>query len=88
MIKKEFVGELRNVTCRGYKKRDGSDGVGYSLLIEVEDGSSYTLDTCMEVFNAYSQGKIAKGVQCIFREAFEPKYQYNNSNIYEVVPVK
>lgn len=87
MINVNFEGELRNVTTKGYKKRDGSDAVAYNLLVETKD-ASYQLNTCMEVFNNFSQGKIAKGMICNFQAMYEPKFQYNNFEVYNVVPAK
>lgn len=87
MINVSFEGELRNVTVRGFKKRDGSDGVAYNLLLETKD-SSYMLNSCMEVFDAFSKGEIAKGMMCRFQAMYEPKFQYNNFEVYNVVPVK
>lgn len=87
MINVIFEGELRNVSTRGFKKRDGSDGVAYNVLVETKD-SSYLLPTCMDVFNDFSQGKIQKGMICNFQAEYEPKFQYNNFTIYGVSPIK
>ena len=83
MISVKFNGELRSVSIREFTKRDGSKGYSYPIMIETTD-TSYTLNTTVDVYNAFVHGQLVKGQKCEFMADYEPRFQYNNFNIKEV----
>lgn len=76
-------GELRNVTMNEFKKRDGSDGVGYNVLVEGLTGTKL-FPTTVEVYNAFVQGKIKKADICEFDCVYNPNYKFNQLEVQGV----
>ena len=77
MITVNFKAELRKVSLKEFTKKDGSKGFAYPMMIETSD-SSYNVNTNVDVYNAFVQGKIEKGQVYIFQAEYEPRFQYNN----------
>lgn len=84
-MKVKFSGELRSVSLREFNKRDGSKGYSYPLLVETE-GESYSFNANVETYNNFVKGFLEKGMMCDFVAEYNPRFQYNNFNILEVVP--
>lgn len=84
-MKVAFIGELRSVSLREFNKRDGSKGYGYPLLVE-SDGASYTFNATVDIYNNFVKGVLQKGMECKFVAEYNPRFQYNNFNITEIIP--
>lgn len=84
-MKVKFSGELRSVSLREFNKRDGSKGYSYPLLVE-SDGEAFTFNATVEVYNNFTKGFLEKGMMCDMVAEYNPRFQYNNFNIVEVVP--
>lgn len=80
MIVTNFKGELRSVGLKEFKKRDGTTGYGYPLLVEC-GADSYQFNTTVDVYNAFVKGELVKGSECVFTAEFEPRFQYNNFTV-------
>lgn len=80
MIDVTFNGELRSVGLREFKKRDGSNGYSYPMLVEC-GADSYQFDSTVDMYNAFVKGELKKGLNYDFKAEFEPRFQYNNFKI-------
>ena len=84
-MKVNFKGELRSVGLREFKKRDGSTGYAYPLLVEC-GSESYEFSSNVNTYNDFSRGMLEKGMICEFVADYNPRFQYNNFTIVDVVP--
>lgn len=83
-MKVNFKGELRRVEARDFTRKDGTTGTSYNLLVEC-GADSFQFPTVEEVFDAFTDKYINKGDDCEFFAEYNPKYQFNNFVVQEVV---
>lgn len=83
-MKVKFNGELRRVEAKEYTKKDGSNGVSYNLLVEC-GADSLQFPTTKEVNDSFEKGYLYKGAECDFVAEYNPRYQFNNFVVKEVV---
>lgn len=83
-MKVNFKGELRRVEEREYTKKDGSKGVAYSVLVET-DNDSLQFGTTKEVYEKFKDGYIYKGADCDFEADYQPRFQFGNFRVVNVV---
>lgn len=83
-MKVNFKGELRRVEAREFTRKNGEAGVGYSLLVEC-GVDSLQFSTVKEVYEQFEKGYLYKGLECEFVADYNPRYQFNNFVVKEVV---
>ena len=83
-MKVNFNGELRRVESREYIKKDGSKGTSYNLLVECGT-DSFQFPTVKEVEEEFAKGYLYKGAECEFVAEYNPRYQFNNFVVRNVV---
>lgn len=79
----EFKGELRRVERQEFTKKDGSNGVGYKLLVEC-GADSLQFPTTEKVYQNYQDEYIYKGLECQFLADYNPRYQLYNFIVKDV----
>lgn len=83
-MKVEFLGELRRVEAREFTRKSGEKGTSYNILVEC-GVDSLQFPTKKDVYEQFEKGYLYKGLECKFLAEYNPRYQFNNFVVKEVV---